>query len=391
MKKGYKVIDMDTHAGQSFDVVCEYVDPSFRARIPEFEQYRPKGRSNITVAPYQWSRYAGQKPHEDLGLSAPGMDRGWTRNSRGTGSNHHAPPRPGTGEKDSDARLLDMDWEGRDVDFMYPGGGWAPAMISLDVGAQHGFYGAWHRYMKEFCSRDPDRLKSMALLTASDVEWSITEIKAIANEKWLAGAWIVLPQDFPIDDPDLNPLFEVLNDLHLPLVDHSNTSEPPYWPGYRDIWDNPVMARTASHPWRAARWLTYLIIGKVFDRFPNLNAAVAEVGQGWLPQWVIRLDAMINYVSSNTVPPLDYTAVEYVKMGRFNCPCEPFEGPAMTKACYELLGEDCWSHQSDYPHPEAYFPDTAEMIIDWPIWKELGDQALHKHMHGNAEKILRLI
>ena len=77
-------------------------------------------------------------------------------------------------------------------------------------------------------------------------------------------------------------------------------------------------------------------------------------------------------------------------MGRCMCPCEPFEGPGMTKACYELLGSDCWMHQSDYPHGEAYFPDTAEMIIDWPIWKELGDDVLHKHMHGNAEKILRL-
>jgi hypothetical protein len=33
MKKGYKVIDMDTHVGPSFDVLCEYVDPSFRPRL----------------------------------------------------------------------------------------------------------------------------------------------------------------------------------------------------------------------------------------------------------------------------------------------------------------------------------------------------------------------
>jgi len=101
----------------------------------------------------------------------------------------------------------------------------------------------------------------------------------------------------------------------------------PSFEGYRDVWDNPVMVRTASHPWRAARWLTYLIIGKIFDRFPNLNAGVAEVGHGWLPHWVKRLDAMIEYVASETVPKLDYKAEEYVRMGRFLCPCEHLRDP----------------------------------------------------------------
>jgi hypothetical protein len=43
MKKGYKVIDMDTHVGPSLDVLCEYVDPGFRPRLRELEQYRQKG------------------------------------------------------------------------------------------------------------------------------------------------------------------------------------------------------------------------------------------------------------------------------------------------------------------------------------------------------------
>ncbi|MCH7528220.1 MAG: amidohydrolase family protein [Candidatus Marinimicrobia bacterium] len=389
MKKGYKVIDMDTHIGPSFDVLCEYVDPSFRPRLPEMEQYRQKDGKNIAVAPYQWTRYAGQKPHEKP-ETIPGGQLGWSRNSRRTGGFHHAPPRPGTAEKDSAARLLDMDWEGRDIDLMYPGN-WAPPLSTLDIGIQHGLYGAFHRYIKEFCSSDPDRLKSMALLPCADIEWSVAELKSIANEKWLAGVWLMMPDGFPIDDPDLDPIYEVLNEYHIPILDHSFTSEPPFWPGYRDVWDNPVMVRTASHPWRAARWLTYLIIGKVFDRFPNLNAAVAEVGHGWLPQWVIRLDAMINYVSSNTVPPLDYKAIEYVKMGRFMCGAEPFEGPEMTKACIDILGDGALMFQSDYPHNETYFPDTVDLVLGWDIWKGLGEEVTRKFMSGNAEKMLRLI
>ena len=83
-------------------------------------------------------------------------------------------PRPGVEDKDSQARLLDMDREGRDVDLMYPGN-WAPPLATLDPVLQQALYGAFHRYIQEFCSVDPDRLKSMALLPCGDVPWSVAE------------------------------------------------------------------------------------------------------------------------------------------------------------------------------------------------------------------------
>jgi hypothetical protein len=73
------------------------------------------------------------------------------------------------------------------------------------------------------------------------------------------------------------------------------------------------------------------------------------------------------------------------------CAAEPFEGPEMTKACIDILGEGALMHQSDYPHGEAYFPETAGMVIHWPIWTVLGEQALRKHMYDNAAKFLRLV
>src|SRR5262249_48838512 len=110
---------------------------------------------------------------------------------------------------------------------------------------------------------------------------------------------------------------------------------------------------------------------------------------GWLPHWVIRLGEMTRYVSGAT-PPLKYHPIEYVQMGRFRCGAEPFEGPAMTKAVIDILGPDVLMHQSDYPHGEAHFPDTAQMVLDWPIWNELGRDLLQQHMAGNAEKFLRM-
>ena len=280
---------------------------------------------------------------------------------------------------------MDMDLEGRDIDVIIPGT-WANGLTSLeDVTLAEGLYTAYHRYMREYCSQEPSRLKSLILVPAADIEWAVFEVKALTNESWVVGVTPILPEGMPVDHPALDPLWEVMNDTHLPLLHHSFTFEAPYFPGYRDLWGNIVVARTASHPWGAARLLSYLIVGRIFDRFPNLNAGAAEVGHGWL----IRLGEMINYVSGAT-PALEYKPIEYAQMGRFRCGAEPFEGPEMTKACIDLLGTEALMHHSDYPHGEAHFPDTAEMVIDWPFWKELGTEALQKHMAGNAEKLLRL-
>ena len=42
VKKGYKVIDIDTHVNPSYDTLVKYVDPSFRPRLEELTPYLRK-------------------------------------------------------------------------------------------------------------------------------------------------------------------------------------------------------------------------------------------------------------------------------------------------------------------------------------------------------------
>ena len=397
MKNGYKVIDMDTHVNPSMEVLEKYLEPSFRPRFEELKPYfkvTRRSRSDgtimestgLSVGPIPYDRFAGTVPKEEDTIAVPG---GRSALDGRVQSNHRAPVRPGVDDENFEGRIEDMDMEGRDIDFIFPGT-WPASMTALDVTLAEGLYRAYHRYMHDYTAKYPDRLKSAAQVPGADVEWAVSELKSLAQEKWLSAVWVHLPEGRPIDHPDFEPLWATMNDLDLPLIHHSFFTEPPYFPGYRDIWGNAAVARTAAHPWGAARFCAYLIVSGIFDRYPNLRAGVAEVGHGWLPQWVIRLGRMIEYVSGTT-PDLKYTPIEYVQQGRFMCAAEPFEGPEMTKACIDILGDGVLMHQSDYPHGEAYFPDTAEMVIDWPIWQELGTETLQKHMAGNAEKFLRLI
>ena len=61
-------------------------------------------------------------------------------------------------------------------------------------------------------------------------------MKALTNESWVAAVAPVLPEGMPVDHPALDPLWDVMNDAHLPILHHSFTFEPPYFPGYRDMW-----------------------------------------------------------------------------------------------------------------------------------------------------------
>ena len=63
----------------------------------------------------------------------------------------------------------------------------------------------------------------------------------------------------------------------------------------------------------------------------------------------------------------------------------------MTKACIEILGENVLMHQYDYPHPQAWFPETAKEVMDWDIWSKFSKDALQKHMYTNAVDFLMII
>ena len=393
LRDGFKIIDMDTHVNPTMEVLEKYSEPSFRSRLDELKPYyrtrmdaQGIGRSVLSVGPITYNRYPGEAPtSEDVKVVVGQKDalEGRTRKQ------HRADPELGVQDENSEGRLLDMDREGRDIDMIFPAT-WATTSTGLeDVTLGEGLYTAYHHYMQSYSSAAPDRLRSSIQVTGADPEWSVSEIKRWGNEKWAAAVWIHLKEGLPIDHPQIEPIFATMNDLNLPMVHHSFFFEPPYFPGYQDLWGNMLVARAAAHPWGAARLGAYMILSGLFDRYPNLRFATSETGHGWLPNWVIRLSFHKSYLPGVT-PDLKYTPLEYCQMGRWRCAAEPFEGPVMTKATIDVLGEDCLMHQSDYPHGESWFPETAKEVMDWDFWPDLSRDALKKHMYDNAASFLRL-
>jgi predicted TIM-barrel fold metal-dependent hydrolase len=385
MRNGYRVIDADTHVYPALDVLMRWADKDLRDREEELKPYaRVEGEHTaLTVAPIRYNRVAGSREDAAVRIQA-----GATNNLAGrTRMRTSKPIAPEVAETNSRGRLGDMDEEGADVHFIIAGP-WAYAAPSLGPALMRGLYRAYHRYIAEYCAADSRRLKSHIIAPGNDPEWAAATIRELAREAWPAAVWPTLPLDLPVDDPSLDPIWQAAQDADLPVMYHGFTVEPPYYPGYRDIWNNAAMSRAAGQVWGGQRFLTFMLISGIMDRYPALRIGTLECGHGWLPHWLQRIGRQIDYVAGAVPADLKQTPIEYAQAGRVFCGIDCSEGPEMTKAVVDLLGDGVLMYLSDYPHPETLFPETVDTVLGWR--DVLGEQATRRLMCENAQRFFRL-
>ncbi|HEX3537832.1 MAG TPA: amidohydrolase family protein [Stellaceae bacterium] len=380
MKNGFRVYDSDTHVLPCAEVLERYVDPDFRPRLAELAPYRAPirasaehsgdGKHGYRIAPRHYRRV--------LGEAAP--REGHTgRNTHWMGSKL---PRPGVQDDNAANRIRDMDDEGTDRHFLVPGG-WSSAVGLDDPSLETGLIRAFHRHMAEFCGHYPDRLKGPIVASTRDVDAAIREIREWGNSKW---AVAVKPQidKIPADHPSLEPIWRAAADYDLPIVHHSSTWNPPYFPGVDDVWENIFLGRLASHPWGAMRFVAAFIGGGILDRYPSLRFGTLECGFGWLPFWGRRMDEQYAYVGSTA--ELKMKPSEYLSSGRYFCSIERQEGEDMFNTVTEFLGDGVLMYASDYPHSECQFPDSVDNIARWT---SIAPQPRQKLMWDNARRFFK--
>jgi predicted TIM-barrel fold metal-dependent hydrolase len=205
-------------------------------------------------------------------------------------------------------RIRDMDEEGVDVQVLVPSVPWGHDNPAVEIE----FMRANHRFLDDFCSAYPARLKALLIINAKFIKESVDENKTWGRSAWAVGAWVNLPLDFPLDHPDLHPIWAAIEQEGLCVVHHSFSGG---YPGYRDTWSNPFIGRTASHPWGAMRAMAAFFGAGLMDRYADLRFAILESGFGWLPFWAMRMQDQVDYMGY--VPELRHTMMEYMSGGRF--------------------------------------------------------------------------
>jgi predicted TIM-barrel fold metal-dependent hydrolase len=281
-------------------------------------------------------------------------------------------PTHGCDDDAADVRLRDMDDEGVDVHFIVGGAG--TSHPDHEIGLE--FIRAGHRYLHEFCGADPHRLKASVSVVPWAVEESVEEITRWASEPWVVAVHPHLPLDYPLDHPDLNPIWAAAQEHGLAVIHHSFSFG---YPAYRDLWDNPFLARLGAHPWGAMRAIGAFFGAGIMDRFPYIRFGILESGFGWLPFWAKRMDDQAIYMGY-VAQDLEHKLSEYMTCGRFFASLVLHEGEEMVEMVTEELGDHILTFGSDYPHPESRFPGSADIALGWT---SLGEERMRKLLWEN--------
>ena len=180
MKNGYRVIDTDTHVGPNLETLEQYAGPVLRERWGELADYFSPitdGGHQLSISPYPYRRKMRESTVLDDGASRAGQ----TSPLKGAVTAVlDTPPSAGINNLNATGRLHDMDVEGVDVHLIIPAT-FATAVSALDVEMANEIHDAYRRYIGEYCSADPQRLKATVPVLAADPERAADVVREAAR------------------------------------------------------------------------------------------------------------------------------------------------------------------------------------------------------------------
>ena len=221
---------------------------------------------------------------------------------------------------------------------------------------------AHNRAIADFCAND-SRLMGVAALPLDDSELAIAEVEHLRS-LGLAAAWIPhrpCGGRSPGHD-DLDPVWARLAEARVPFTLHVggnplqldpqwvNTGRPvpTDWLGGGENVRGKDMT-SLHHP--VETFLGAMVLDGVFDRHTHLRGAAIELGAGWVPSMIARLD-WIAEIWKKSEPDLRAlrTKPSEIVIERLRFTPYPYEAVG---ALIDASDDRLYLFSSDYPHTEG--------------------------------------
>ncbi|MGC1341473.1 MAG: amidohydrolase family protein [Candidatus Binataceae bacterium] len=221
---------------------------------------------------------------------------------------------------------------------------------------------AHNRHMAEFCSRD-SRLLGVAAAPLDDPELALEELE-FAIKNGLKAVWV--PHRACGDKSPGHVAFDrfwaTLADAGIPFVLHvggsplqldkawMNNGRAPVkdWMGGGETLRTKDVAVLQQGP---ETFLSMMLIDGVFERFPKLRGACVELGAGWVPALLVRLDWVVQIWRKTDANLSKFTRTPSEQLT---------QQMAFTPFVFENVGglidesnPDLYLFSSDYPHTEG--------------------------------------
>jgi predicted TIM-barrel fold metal-dependent hydrolase len=146
-----------------------------------------------------------------------------------------------------------------------------------------------------------------------------------------------------------------------------------------------AVSSTLTHTYASAALVDWLFSGAC-ERFPNLKVAFAEAQMGWVPYVLERADYVYRdkpdwngLAGRLTKPPS-----EYFRDHVFVC---FYDDPHGIQSL-EAIGAQCVTFETDYPHSDSTWPDSASRAAT--AVQALDRETQTMILSGNAKRLLGL-
>jgi predicted TIM-barrel fold metal-dependent hydrolase len=382
-----KVIDVDTHIVEPYDLWTARIPRSYGDRIPHVV-FDETAQKDLWVA-------GGTV----LGAAASAAQAGWK-----DAPPYHPPSLDvvAKGLYDNVERLKLMDEYGIHAQILYPNvAGFGAGRFSDmdDSGLALLLLQAYNDFLVDWCSVATDRLVPVMALPFWDIDVAIAEMIRCKDNGHRGLIFSQAPQFFgqpALGDPHWDRLWAAAQEMEMPVNFHIGGGD---MSGVNLLHASSGPASNyASFPVTFfvdnTKTIATLIGSGICHRFPDLKFVSVESGVGWLPFVTEALDWMwVECAVTKEHPEYELLPSEYFRRQIYGCFW--FEhGPSLS-AAIETLGADNILYETDFPHPTSMSPGPASSAVPAKdfIANELGhlpEPVLQKILHDNAAKLYGL-
>ncbi len=277
-------------------------------------------------------------------------------------------------------RLAAMDRQEIDTAVLYPTSGLGIGRVRESAFAA-AVCRAYNDFIADYCKASP-RLKAVANLPVNNVEEAVKELNRAVTKLGLAGAMLAAQAHSKnFGSPEFYPLYEEAQRLDAPLAIHAFGGDEPG----SEIFEQFICIHTTGHPFPVLRQLTGMIFGGIPELFPRLKLAYLEIGCGWIPYWLERMDEEWEKRGKVEAPLCKQRPSEYLTSGRIYYGCEPEE--KMIGFVVNEIGSETLMYASDYPHWDMSWPESG--ILVWQR-EDLSLDAKKNILENNARRFYNL-
>jgi predicted TIM-barrel fold metal-dependent hydrolase len=252
---------------------------------------------------------------------------------------------------------------------------------------------AHNRHMADFCSID-DRLMGVAAIPLENPELALQEVQW-SIDNGLEAMWVPhrLAGERSPTHIDFNPIWALLQEAQVPVVFHVGGNPLQLKPGWSNTgrgvtkdWmggGENVRARDAAVLHQGIEtFISMMILDGVLEDFPNLKFASVELGAGWVPEMLVRLDD-VHKAYSRVDERLKSFKRKPSEQVREQFGFTPFVFEDVSRLI-DQSNDDLYLFSSDYPHTEGGRDPIARFES---CMKDVPKESVDKFNSGNFLRV----